>query len=140
MKDPNEIVWWTFPFGLVSMKASDRADRQWMFTTIWKHFVVNKNKRGINANGYCVYRDPSGCRCILGVVMPDEVYDPSMEGWTFSAFSEANLDRMRLFFDTDRDSTFLKALQQTHDELADGEDLESGLRYIAKEYALEIPA
>lgn len=42
--------------------------------------VIAQGEPSIDATGACVYRGPGGLKCAVGHVIPDEVYDPKMEG------------------------------------------------------------
>lgn len=52
--------------------------RQEMFDRVWQHFVVEKGPPSGDVNR-CNYRDPSGAKCALGLLIPDALYDPKME-------------------------------------------------------------
>lgn len=34
----------------------------------------------------CLYRGPNGCKCAIGMLIPDELYDKNMEGRSLYAF------------------------------------------------------
>ena len=64
----------------------------------------------------CAYRGPNGTRCAVGALIPDELYDPAMEGkpvWTVMNEFPAVY---RLFHGV-RNETFLGDLQAVHDSL-----------------------
>jgi hypothetical protein len=52
---------------------------QELFDTVATHLLGQK-KAAKNAAGLCCYRSPDGLRCAVGCLIPDEVYDPSLEG------------------------------------------------------------
>jgi hypothetical protein len=53
--------------------------RQQMFDRVWQHFVVEKGPASGNVTR-CYYRSENGAKCALGLLIPDEMYDPQMEG------------------------------------------------------------
>lgn len=59
-------------------------NRQEIFNKLWDHFVVQGNPQSTNGN-VCLYRGPNGARCAAGVVLPDEHYDPKLEGLSLRA-------------------------------------------------------
>lgn len=47
---------------------------------IWDHFIVNEGPPSVVAYGdQCLYRGPGGAKCAVGVLIPDDLYDPEME-------------------------------------------------------------
>lgn len=66
----------------------------------------------------CLYRGEDGKKCVVGHVIPDEMYDPQMEKMTASALFE---ERPSLVPDWARDSNAERAfteIQMVHDSLA----------------------
>jgi hypothetical protein len=56
---------------------------QEIYDTVAKHlFAQGKRSGSKRADGgfQCKYRGPDGTKCAVGVLMPDEFYDPVMEG------------------------------------------------------------
>jgi hypothetical protein len=52
---------------------------QEIFDTVALH-LIKQGKQSIDAaKGMCLYRGPNGLKCAVGCLIPDEVYDPSME-------------------------------------------------------------
>lgn len=50
------------------------------FDTIWQKFVVEGAPRAYDKHdASCKYRLPGGARCFIGVLIPDELYEPSFE-------------------------------------------------------------
>lgn len=47
--------------------------KQEIFDKVWDYFVVQGKPRSSDANGKCQYLTDDGCRCAVGVLMPDNV-------------------------------------------------------------------
>lgn len=58
-------------------------NNQEVFNKVWNHFVVNKSSPSVNVKGGCFYRGPNNTKCAAGVLIPDDLYSPTMEGITF---------------------------------------------------------
>ncbi|MGO4302227.1 hypothetical protein [Cupriavidus sp. RAF12] len=55
-------------------------EAQTLFNTVAKHLMV-QGRRAVTENGsVCMYRAPGGCKCAVGVLVPDDIYDDRMEG------------------------------------------------------------
>ena len=54
-------------------------NKQQMFNRVADHLLA-QNDRSLNSNGDCVYRGSHGRKCAIGCLIPDELYDPSIEG------------------------------------------------------------
>lgn len=92
--------------------------------------------------GGCQYRGPNGKKCALGHLIPDELYDPDMEG------KLADHDRMRASLQIiGIDDTLACSLQDAHDnvylsggEYADvPETMRVMLRRVADKFGLTKP-
>ena len=105
---------------------------QEIFDAVWKGAKAQGFARSMRDEDLCVYRAPNGLKCYAGLLIPDEVYDPGIEGgdavWAFGrlGLQVANID---LVF----------RLQVAHDNAFDEEDHEHNLRTIAQEQCLTIP-
>ena len=78
-----------------------------------KAHLLSQGHKSLNANGDCSYRGENGAMCAVGVLIPDDMYQSSMEG--NSCTSDAvgiTLYKLRL------DYSFANKLQQLHDSLA----------------------
>lgn len=51
---------------------------QHVFEQVWRHFVVERNEPGM-AQGVCFLRGANDTRCAIGLLIPDRLYDESME-------------------------------------------------------------
>ena len=65
----------------------------------------------------CMYRAPDGCMCAIGPMIPDALYDPSMETIGVSRLVQnPELKSALLGGDGMSSLGFLMALQMTHDD------------------------
>lgn len=58
--------------------------RQEIFDRVVRHLLSQKQKAAIDdvyGNTRCRYRTPDGLRCAVGCLIPDDAYDPSIEGF-----------------------------------------------------------
>lgn len=122
--------------------------KQQMFDIVWAHFVTNKNPLSIAVDpvteeSACRYRGPNGEKCAVGVLLPDELYRPEMDG---PAMAVGNLlkwygDALPPWMHAEQE--FLAALQAAHDEVFDfggSSDIEVALRDVAQHYGLTVPS
>lgn len=61
----------------------------------------------------CMYRGDDGRKCAVGVLIPDELYTPSMEGRSAEDMMKIYLDVQNLL--GAENVEFLEAMQQVHD-------------------------
>lgn len=114
---------------------------QSVFNTAWHEFVVNNRSRAAR-DGVCLYRggdrDPkSVVRCIIGVCIPDDLYEPKLEHNTIGTiFNNMPTWYKRLFNSIDVDA--LIELQSIHDDNFD--DIREQLIQFALDYNLQCPA
>lgn len=55
---------------------------QEIFDTVARH-LFEQGTQAYNDNiEQCRYRGPGGTKCAVGCLIPDEAYDPEMEGWS----------------------------------------------------------
>lgn len=55
-------------------------NKQEIFDTVVNHLRTQGKKAVKGQGGICMYRAPDGSKCAAGVLIPDEIYDPKMEG------------------------------------------------------------
>lgn len=81
---------------------------------IVEHLVAQKKRSygydGESMRRMCLYRSPDGCKCALGILIPDDQYKPEHEGRR--AFSMVNLVPAI----SDVDAILLDYAQQYHDD------------------------
>jgi hypothetical protein len=51
---------------------------QEIFNFVVKH-LIEQGRPSVDGRGNCVYRSPEGSMCAVGCLIPDEIYDESME-------------------------------------------------------------
>lgn len=132
------------------------------FNEVWKHFVVEKNKPGMGRASeedgepdhevfVCKYRGENGTKCAVGCLIPDDLYDPSMEGKNVNdiVIPHSPYPRVCELFEN-VDPELLRAMQSAHDNLdgvlfheQDSVDtaaaMKKKLQDIARAYKLTIP-
>lgn len=91
--------------------------RQEIFDIVSAHLLTQNEKSVVvahNGVSQCKYRGPRGLKCAIGVLIPDEKYDPSWEGRSMHApdivFSLTRACGIR-----PDDGSFASSLQQIHD-------------------------
>jgi hypothetical protein len=57
----------------------EKMTAQEVFDTVTAHLLTQK-ECSKNANGNCAYRGLNGLKCAAGCLIPDECYNPDMEG------------------------------------------------------------
>lgn len=100
------------------------------FTAVVLH--LRKQGRRAMTGTDCLYRAPDGCKCAIGALIPDDQYNPNLEGSNVRA-----LTYLPALQDINPD--LLHDLQNTHD-LYDPKEWEKRFEYIAGKYKLEVPA
>lgn len=62
---------------------------QEIFDKVATHLLTQKEKstQELSTGTRCVYRSPKGLKCAVGCLIPDELYNPSLEGYTASGLS-----------------------------------------------------
>ena len=125
---------------------------QEIFNKVAAHLI--KQGRQAKANFSCLYRAPDGCKCAIGVLIPDDKYDPRMEEHGIReliiGFSQENskYEWDHLAFDLTNDVgnniDLLRHLQFTHD--GDLEFLEEEIggaykypRWVNEDQTFDIP-
>lgn len=54
-------------------------DKQDIYNRVKTHLLA-QGKRSVGEDGLCRYRGEGGCKCAIGPLISDEVYDPTLEG------------------------------------------------------------
>lgn len=89
-------------------------DRQKFVDDGYRYFVTEGHPPSME-NDTCRYRTEEGNRCVIGLQIPDEKYDPSMEG--YGPVADVIRDAIG-GADTAEDGSFLEELQGCHDQSA----------------------
>lgn len=120
-------------------------EAQTLFDTVAKH-LLDQGRRAMAANASnCAYRSEDGCKCAVGVLIPDDVYDKSMEGMGIARLVDI-LDELEMpqalaqFIKTELEPhlPLLMSLQSVHDGFAP-EKWAERLRYVAAQFNLNLP-
>lgn len=106
------------------MKAQD------IFDTVVAHLRQQNAKALATSDSlgpHCVYRAADGKKCAAGCLIPNDLYDPKMEGKAFvclatMATPELNMDfpKLRAHF-ADTDHNLIGDLQEVHDKYEVGD-------------------
>jgi hypothetical protein len=83
--------------------------------------------------GGCAYRGMDGTKCAIGILIPDEIYSPNMEGMSFHQLCRqhnavANLPEIQAIKQVG------EVLQQLHDNLQGTSNFRKRLRHSAQEW------
>jgi hypothetical protein len=118
-----------------------RNRRQEVLDKVWQHFVVDGHPRSRDEEGVCMYRDPSGNPCALGLLIPDADYHTDMEGMGPEADELVHSSPEYAETLDACGGRFLFQLQVAHDS-ADAIDfpIERNLRELAVQYGLKVAA
>lgn len=83
------------------------SDKQEIYNTVKAH-LLKQNAKSVRRGAWCAYRGNKGMMCAAGVLIPDAIYNPRMEGrrWT---------DIVNEFELPDTNKFFIHALQKIHD-------------------------
>jgi len=123
--------------------------RQQVFNRVTDHLLSQQKKSmTVTTNlpdGQCRYRSDSGLKCAIGALIPDDKYQPDMEGCTAPALIQrfgweaVGLDGSNLTLDEQYSlRCFLDNLQCVHDLYA-VEDWKKELLAVAMKYKLDYP-
>lgn len=109
---------------------------QEIFDTVATH-LFTQGKRAMDPNtDRCAYRTPDGKKCAIGCLIPDELYDQGMEGYSVSCLVDAKF-LLPSFFN--RNLRLLSSLQSVHDGIgcwSSKESLRAELAKVADIYNL----
>lgn len=120
-----------------------------IFNAAWQRFVVEQAQPGHNGR-YCAYRGKNDSRCAIGAAIPDELYDPEMEGCQFGGIvgkfpdlfdgQIRGMDSMELDnFQTELHD-YLFYTGDGHRQYPSPDQVEQAYRRVAATYNLEVPA
>ena len=108
------------------------------FNKIYEWFSDPSHAKSYDAHQMlCKYRDDHGNKCAIGVLIPDELYDPAMENMSLGEV----VDRLpSVFDDVNMSMNFLLRVQHAHDDAHDRENVIEQLQIVADGFQLEVPA
>lgn len=117
--------------------------------------IFDKAFKGLQSQGFvrstlrgaCQYRGLDGLRCAIGHVLPDDVYEPSMEGNNVGYLLCEEDFRKRFEGSQDpaakdllgADEDFLAEMQDAHDESCSAYTMEKYLKSVAADWGLTVP-
>ena len=102
------------------------------FNAVWER--AKDKRRATDEGGTNCYRTDEGDRCFIGVLIPEDQYDPTMERFRVESLALAG----RLPFLEGVDRALLRALQRVHDAQPPAR-WANALRDVAARYGLEVP-
>lgn len=79
--------------------------------------IYKQGKPSVSNDFACRYRSEDGCKCAAGLLIPDEVYTPEMEGKTSHYLRSKLASGQSLPWTVEQDP-LVRALQRAHDEPA----------------------
>lgn len=92
------------------LTASPRKSNQEIFD-LAAPGLLKQGKRSLNPDGDCAYRGQDGLKCAIGLLIPDDLYQPGFEGAAAFALPTDAMTACGLW----RHSDILAALQHLHD-------------------------
>lgn len=105
-----------------------------LFETVKNH-LLKQNKRSTKNDTFCLYKNPEGLKCAIGVLIKDEFYKKGFEGFQLVGDKkiqkavELSIQRNLL----EAEIRMLDELQFLHDNV-DEEDWAEGLKEIYDKY------
>lgn len=128
------------------------SGKQDALNRLWDWFVVQKQPPGTADTGFCAYRGPGGCRCGIGLLIPDAEYPAEGIVGAINELLDGGAEDhekpavAKLFERAEQDPAFLLSVQHAHDDAqGEGDDefypvVEQNLRKLAETHYLAIPA
>lgn len=105
---------------------------QQVFSIVYLHLISQNSKAA--RDGKCYYRTPDGRKCAIGILIPDENYDQSLEG-----LGASQSKVLRAAGLSEDQAEFARELQRVHD-LKPVARWEACLAGVAEYYALTVPS
>lgn len=118
---------------------------QEIFETVATHLF--KQGEPAKAEAGCLYRGPNGTMCAVGVLIPDDMYDPMLDdtkGFDSTTIVDIIHDEKRSIFVPEymKDNEYLlSGLQSVHDSdesWESTENMQSALKRVANRYRLDM--
>lgn len=103
------------------------GDRQALFDKMVKHAITMPNKSFYKDPQSCVYRDGKGGMCLVGCLIPDELYHPTIE---------KKRAHMLLNNPSKDEDCFLNQVQRAHDTSLSRFEMLDKLQELAQRYNL----
>jgi hypothetical protein len=106
---------------------------QEVFDAACVHLAAQK-RPAKTLGGGCYYRNNEGCACAVGHFIPDDKYDPNMEGGLYTLVEKFH-KQLPAWFGHHRN--LLSDLQNAHDHALGVESLQRRLNDVAEEHHLD---
>jgi hypothetical protein len=113
--------------------------KQEIFNRVWAHAQTMTERavvKGKIGGESCRYRSPTG-PCLIGALIPDELYNPEFEGLPASQLLDDGLLDYEPFKNIP--GRFLDSLQACHDNAETMEEVRENLRAFAHVGSLTVP-
>lgn len=107
-------------------------NKQQVFDIVVNH-LLTQNKRCATDRNECRYRKPDGTKCAIGSLIPDEKYNPEIEGSRVTNINGYYLDH--LDFSDENMMRLLEQFQGVHDTTK-SEFWAENLKILAKQFNL----
>lgn len=109
--------------------------KQEIYDTVCAHLAQQKQQSAFSLK--CVYRGPNGLKCAIGCLIPDELYDPSMDLGQSTAIESilSRYEALNKHFEG-ISIGLLSNLQTAHDDARNPEGLRSNLLSIAGRHGI----
>jgi hypothetical protein len=108
------------------------SQNQKTFNKVARHLLKQKQKSVVANSTRCLYRGPNGLRCAIGCLIPNRLYNESMEDKCADHFEISPILQQ-----LGHDSYFCDRLQTIHDKYEPVE-WRSALEKFTKEYNLTL--
>ena len=120
----------------MELTEQEKAILQEDFNKIWERAKDERVSIEEDSMGICMYRSPDGLKCFVGEIIPDELYQDTMEKNIASEVFSCNY--ADFFKARNSFSHAYDVMQRIHDRY-DPEEWHDRLRMVAKDYALTVP-
>lgn len=87
--------------------------RQEIFNRVYTH-LLKQNQASKGSDDRCKYKSDNGLKCAIGCLIPDDIYDPKMEGMSIEFIYDSYPKMKKL--NLGREISFLSGLQKIHDD------------------------
>lgn len=88
-------------------------NRQEAYDIVVAH-LFTQGRRAYDEDNGCLYRGPNGAKCAVGVLIPDEQYNPAMEGCSVGGLVGSSGYKIPSV--VRRNADLMQALQSVHDD------------------------
>lgn len=114
---------------------------QQLFDIGWEHFVVNYSPLSMNEDKQCLYRGPNGTKCLIGMILPDDIAKIADGQVVPKLADELSNNYPDIFDNSTSPMLWRKAQGFLHDSLifTDKDGRESEYRLFAKNHGLKVP-